>query len=133
MRLRNRTTQRSVCPSSSRVRSAISRRMVESAAHLVDDVLPEQPIRQWVLTFPYPLRFLFAAQPQVKQPAIKRFVEHYNNERYHESLNNLTPADVYYGRGESILERRQQIKLNTLAMRRRMHARNRVLSLAQMS
>ncbi len=39
--------------------------MVESAAHLVDRVLPEQPIRQWALTFPYPLRFLFAAQPQV--------------------------------------------------------------------
>jgi len=39
--------------------------MVESAAHLVDHVLPEQPIRQWVLTFPYPLRFLFTAQPQV--------------------------------------------------------------------
>ena len=39
--------------------------MVESAAHLVDHVLPEQPIRQWVLTFPYPLRFLFAARPQV--------------------------------------------------------------------
>lgn len=39
--------------------------MIEAAAHLVDHVLPEQPIRQWVLTFPYPLRFLFAAQPQV--------------------------------------------------------------------
>ena len=39
--------------------------MIESAAHLVDHVLPEQPIRQWVLTFPYPLRLLFAAQPQV--------------------------------------------------------------------
>ena len=39
--------------------------MVESAAHLVDHVLPEQPIRQWVLTFPYPLRFLFAARPRV--------------------------------------------------------------------
>ena len=39
--------------------------MVESAAHLVHHVLPEQPIRQWVLTFPYPLRFLFAARPQV--------------------------------------------------------------------
>jgi hypothetical protein len=39
--------------------------MIESAAPLVAHVLPEQPIRQWVLTFPYPLRFLFAAQPQV--------------------------------------------------------------------
>ena len=37
--------------------------MVESAAHLVDHVLPEQPIRQWLLT--YPLRFLFAARPRV--------------------------------------------------------------------
>ena len=35
--------------------------MIESAAHLLDHVLPHQPIRQWVLTFPYPLRFLFAA------------------------------------------------------------------------
>lgn len=51
--------RRGFCPSCG------ARRMVESAAHLVDHVLPEQPIRQWVLTFPYPLRFLFAAQPQV--------------------------------------------------------------------
>jgi hypothetical protein len=34
--------------------------MVESAAHLVDHVFPEAPVRQWVLTFPFPLRFLFA-------------------------------------------------------------------------
>ena len=51
--------RRGFCPSCG------ARRMVESAAHLVDHVLPEQPIRQWVLTFPFPLRFLFAAQPQV--------------------------------------------------------------------
>ena len=34
-----------------------------AVAHLVDHVLPEQPIRQWVLSFPYPLRFLFATRP----------------------------------------------------------------------
>ncbi|MFV2090862.1 MAG: hypothetical protein ACC642_09400 [Pseudomonadales bacterium] len=45
-------------------------RMIESAIHLVDHVLPEQPIRQWVLTFPYPLRFQFAAQPQVLSKAL---------------------------------------------------------------
>ena len=33
--------------------------MAESAALLVDEVFPEQPVRQWVLSFPYPLRFLF--------------------------------------------------------------------------
>ena len=39
--------------------------MAETAAHLVEHVLPEQPIRQWVLSFPYPLRFLFATHPAV--------------------------------------------------------------------
>ena len=38
--------------------------MVESAAHLVDHVFPEAPVRQWVLTFPFPLRFLLAAEPK---------------------------------------------------------------------
>jgi transposase InsO family protein len=48
---------------------------------------------------------------------IQQFINYYNHERYHESINNLTPADVFYGRGQHILERRQQIKLNTLASR----------------
>jgi len=55
---------------------------------------------------------------------IGEFVDYYNHERYHESLNNLTPADVYYGRGQQVLDRREQIKLNTLAMRRKMHYDN---------
>ena len=38
--------------------------MVETAAHLVDHVLPHRPVRQWVLSFPYPLRFLLASQAQ---------------------------------------------------------------------
>ena len=42
------------------------RRMVEASALLVDAVLPEQPIRQWVLSVPYPLRFLFASQSKVR-------------------------------------------------------------------
>jgi transposase InsO family protein len=52
---------------------------------------------------------------------IGEFVEYYNHERYHESLNNLIPADVYYGRGQTVLDRREKIKLKTLAMRRQMH------------
>ena len=39
--------------------------MAESAALLVDEVFPEQPVRQWVLSVPYPLRFLFASKPEV--------------------------------------------------------------------
>ncbi len=41
------------------------RRMVETAALLVDHVLPHRPVRQWVLSFPYPLRFVLANHPQV--------------------------------------------------------------------
>jgi hypothetical protein len=39
--------------------------MLESMALLVDEVLAEQPIRQWVLSFPFQLRFLFASWPQL--------------------------------------------------------------------
>ena len=39
--------------------------MADSAALLVDKVLPKKPIRQWVLTVPFPLRFLFAAYPEL--------------------------------------------------------------------
>ena len=38
--------------------------MVDTAAHLVDRVLPAIPIRQWVLSFPYPLRLLYSTHPQ---------------------------------------------------------------------
>ncbi len=44
---------------------------------------------------------------------------------YHESLDNLTPADVFYGRDQDILEQRQQIKHNTMSMRRKMVYDNR--------
>ena len=39
--------------------------MADSAALLVDDILPHKPMRQWVLSVPFPLRFLFARQPAV--------------------------------------------------------------------
>jgi len=45
---------------------------------------------------------------------IERFVIHYNHHRYHESLSNLTPADVYFGRGLTILIERKRTKRNTI-------------------
>ena len=42
-----------------------ARRMVESAAGLVEHVFPHVPVRQWVLSFPWPLRLLFAARPEL--------------------------------------------------------------------
>jgi transposase InsO family protein len=51
------------------------------------------------------------------------FIEAYNNQRYHESLDNLTPADVYYGRGKTILLERERIKHQTIERRRLHHQR----------
>ena len=63
--------------------------------------------------------------PGELQEHLQRFITYYNHERYHESLDNLTPADVYYARGQEILDQRETVKLNTLAMRRKMHYDNR--------
>src|SRR6186713_2757008 len=52
---------------------------------------------------------------------IEAFVANYNHLRYHESIDNLTPADVYFGRGPSILVERQRIKRQTIANRRLQH------------
>lgn len=52
---------------------------------------------------------------------IGTFVDYYNNHRFHESLGNLTPADVYCGRGEKILKMREEIKNQTIQKRRLQH------------
>jgi len=45
---------------------------------------------------------------------IASFVDYYNSERYHESLDNVTPADDYYGSSSEILSRRKRIKKETM-------------------
>src|SRR5256885_2146773 len=54
---------------------------------------------------------------------IEAFVADYNHRRYHESIGNLTPADVYFGRGQTILLQRERIKRQTIAQRRLQHQR----------
>ena len=54
---------------------------------------------------------------------LAEFVDYYNTRRYHESLDNLTPADVYFGRGQAILKGRETIKQHTLEQRRLQHYR----------
>jgi transposase InsO family protein len=49
------------------------------------------------------------------------FVAYYNHMRYHESIANLTPADVYFGRGQTILLERERIKRQTIQNRRLLH------------
>lgn len=52
--------------------------------------------------------------PDELRSRLSEFIDYYNNHRYHESLNNLTPADVYFRRGRKILEKREKIKLETI-------------------
>ena len=54
---------------------------------------------------------------------IEAFVADYNHCRYHESIDNLTPADVYFGRGQTILLQRERIKRQTITQRRLQHQR----------
>jgi putative transposase len=57
--------------------------------------------------------------PDELKAQIEAFVEYYNYQRYHESLDNVTPADVYTGRAVRILEERDRIKERTMKLRKR--------------
>jgi putative transposase len=59
--------------------------------------------------------------PEELNEALTTFVHYYNHYRYHESLDNVTPADVYFGRREQILARREKIKQQTLKTRRKQY------------
>ena len=51
--------RRGFCPSCG------AKRMAESTSHLLDEVFPHKPLRQWVLSFPFPLRLLLAKEPKL--------------------------------------------------------------------
>jgi hypothetical protein len=57
--------RRGFCPSCG------ARRMSQTAAHLVDRVIPHVPVRQWVLSLPIPLRVLLAARPELVTPVLQ--------------------------------------------------------------
>ena len=56
--------------------------------------------------------------PDELEREIGQFVDYYNNERVHESLGNVTPADVYHDRHREIQTARQLLKMQTLRHRR---------------
>jgi putative transposase len=71
--------------------------------------------------------------PGQLEQRLAEFVDYYNLRRYHESLDNLTPADVYCGRAQTILTRRENIKLKTIALRRRLHHQSAATTSTQMN
>ena len=66
--------------------------------------------------------------PSELENAINDWVEYYNNERYHESLSNVTPSDVYFWREEKILKRRKETKLKSIQKRRQEYLQQKLIS-----
>lgn len=67
--------------------------------------------------------------PEELIESLEKFVENYNNRRYHESLNNLTPSDVYFGRGSQIIEKRKQTKKDSIKKRRQWYNQQKLINL----
>ena len=57
--------------------------------------------------------------PWELEAALRDFVAYYNNERYHEAIDNVTPADVYFGRQYEVLTERSTIKRRTMERRKK--------------
>ena len=78
-------------------------------------------IERWHQTLKNRILLEHAYLPGELEARVAAFVEHYNHVRAHESLGNLTPADVYSGRGEAILRERERIERQTIQQRRLLH------------
>ena len=75
-------------------------------------------IERWNLTLKNRILLENHYLPGALEATVGDFVEHYNHRRVHESLGNVTPADVYFGRAQAILEERRRIKQQTILKRR---------------
>ncbi|HJW88922.1 MAG TPA: integrase core domain-containing protein, partial [Dehalococcoidia bacterium] len=71
----------------------------------------QQSLKREVNQLPYEL-------PSQLERAIADFVDYYNYRRYHKALGNVTPADVLYGRREQVLQRRKEVRIQTVNHRR---------------
>ena len=76
-------------------------------------------IERWHRTMKNVIKLENYYLPGQLERAIAGFVDYYNNRRYHESLSNVTPADVYFGRHREVLTIRDRIKQRTMETRRR--------------
>ena len=76
-------------------------------------------IERWHRTMKNVVKLQHYYFPWELEAALRDFASYYNNERYHESLDNVTPADVYFGRQHEVLTERAKIKRLTMKRRKR--------------
>jgi transposase InsO family protein len=65
------------------------------------------------------MNLLVYTSPEQLRRTMREFIHYYNHRRYHEAIGNVAPADVYYGRREEILRRREEQKQRTIEQRLR--------------
>ena len=76
-------------------------------------------IERWHRTMKNVVKLEHYYFPWQLKGALRDFVAYYNNERYHESLDNVTPSDVYFGRKYKIITEREKIKKRTMRNRKK--------------
>ena len=59
--------------------------------------------------------------PTELEARIREWVDHYNNHRYHEAIDNVTPSDRFFGRDKEILEQREKTKSETMSLRKKLY------------
>ena len=82
---------------------------------------PQGKIERWHQTLKSRILLESYFLPGDLERQVEAFVERYNHRRYHEILDKVTPADAYFGRAATIIERRKRIKRKTIAQRRLFH------------
>ena len=65
--------------------------------------------------------------PEELKTQISIWVDYYNNFRYHEGINNVTPADKYFGRDKKVLKKRKFIKRKTYEKRRKLYQKLKII------
>jgi transposase InsO family protein len=107
------------CYLSSELREYLQTRGISHTRGAPYHPMTQGKIERYHLTLKMVVKLLQYYFPEQLEEEIARFIEYYNNRRYHESLNNVTPADVYFGRDREIVARREQLKRQTLELRRK--------------
>ena len=82
---------------------------------------PQGKIEHWHQTLKNRILLENYFLPGDLEGQIEAFVEHYNHRRYHEGLDNVTPADAYFGRAQTIIKQRERIRRQTNEHRRWPH------------
>ena len=107
------------CYLSSELREYLATRGISHTRGAPYHPMTQGKIERYHLRLKMVVKLLQYYFPDQLEEEITRFIEYYNNRRYHESLENVTPADVYFGRNREIVARREQLKKQTLELRRK--------------